>query len=985
VVLAAALVAALLAGVLVIWPASTLVAELLPVAQTHDSSPDAAINPSDSRAPAPDFVPSTSAQPSAQPNTQPNTQPNAQPSAQPNASARPFGGAAPSTLAALFFRSVLWSALAALGGGLVAWIAARGVLHGGVRWLSAPVLVAMLLPIALPPWLLFAGIWLSVGPGTAIGDFTARADAVGLVRQLTLAAALVAWSAAPTFAVLLACTRTRGGSSERLLLLDGASWRARLAAAWAQDRTALAMGVLATAAFLLAETTAYDLAFVATFGFELRTLDALGAPPQRVVGAALPAIALSAIVATAVWLLARRQRERDSRLLVPAVDTPLDPTTYAHRARHQTPRGSIERRSLILSIGSAGIAIIFVAGPIALFARAAFAAPRAGDFLALHGRALVGALVVALAASLLVAALAIALRVVLAEPPRSIVRRVALAGSALVALASLVPGTVTALAFEAGYNRVGTAFVYDTPLVLVLALATRALVVGAVVALILDAREPRSRRALRALDGPSPRARFAALRPDLALAAGATIPLAFAWSLGELTASGRLVPPGFAWLATDILNAIHYQRPETVLLGASVLIVAGLAAIAGVAAVARAWRGAPVRRVVRVSSAALGFSAVILTCAISMGCERRPPRGADDPIASADAPTLAGREGGAPGEFDAPVVARGLDVAFTFGGTGRGRGQFNGPRVLAHCANTGAFFVIDKDARVQRFDASGAFLNEWTMPAFSTGKPVGATVAPDGLFVVADTHEHRIAAFTPLGELQWTVGSYGQAEGEFIYPTDVAFAPDGRMFVAEYGSNDRIQVFDRERRFVRAFGRSGSGPGEFLRPQALAYDAARDELYVVDVGNHRIQVFTGTGVFVRTFGRTGTAEGEFAYPFAIVLEVDGRPVASVDAGQSPTSNASARRTIVVAEHGNHRVQRLDAISGEVLGVVGGLGTSGGRLKYPWALESAVAGASGEPRFAVCDHGNFRIVVFAFRNGLETRSPEAKNSKSEATE
>ena len=331
------------------------------------------------------------------------------------------------------------------------------------------------------------------------------------------------------------------------------------------------------------------------------------------------------------------------------------------------------------------------------------------------------------------------------------------------------------------------------------------------------------------------------------------------------------------------------------------------------------------------------------------------------------------------------MVARGLDVAFTFGGTGRGRGQFNGPRVLAHCANTGTFFVIDKDARVQRFDASGAFLNEWTMPAFSTGKPVGASIAPDGLFVVADTHEHRIAAFTPLGELQWTVGSYGQAEGEFIYPTDVAFAPDGCMFVAEYGSNDRIQVFDRERRFVRAFGRSGSGPGEFLRPQALAYDAARDELYVVDVGNHRIQVFTGTGVFVRTFGRTGTAEGEFAYPFAIVLEIDGRPVASVDAGQSPTSDAGARRTIVVAEHGNHRVQRLDAISGEVLGVVGGLGTSGGRLKYPWALESAGAGASGEPRFAVCDHGNFRIVVFAFRNGLETRSPEAKNSKSEATE
>ena len=55
-----------------------------------------------------------------------------------------------------------------------------------------------------------------------------------------------------------------------------------------------------------------------------------------------------------------------------------------------------------------------------------------------------------------------------------------------------------------------------------------------------------------------------ALQPAIASAASAT--LAFAWSLSELTASGRVVPPGLAWIATDILNAIHYQRPDTVIL-----------------------------------------------------------------------------------------------------------------------------------------------------------------------------------------------------------------------------------------------------------------------------------------------------------------------------------------------------------------------------------------------------------------------------------
>jgi hypothetical protein len=70
-----------------------------------------------------------------------------------------------------------------------------------------------------------------------------------------------------------------------------------------------------------------------------------------------------------------------------------------------------------------------------------------------------------------------------------------------------------------------------------------------------------------------------------------------------------------------------------------------------------------------------------------------------------------------------------------------------------------------------------------------------------------------------------------------------------------------------------------------------------------------------------------------------------------------------RRTIVVLEHSNHRLQELDAVSGESHGVAGGLGREAGRLKYPWAIAPAGPGSDGSQRFAVCEQGNSRIVFF----------------------
>ena len=77
--------------------------------------------------------------------------------------------------------------------------------------------------------------------------------------------------------------------------------------------------------------------------------------------------------------------------------------------------------------------------------------------------------------------------------------------------------------------------------------------------------------------------------------------------------------------------------------------------------------------------------------------------------------------------------------------------------------------------------------------------------AANGDIYVADTHYHRVLIFSAAGEPIGSFGSFGQGDGEFIYPTDIAFSGDGRIFVSEYGGNDRISAFTEDGEFLFSF------------------------------------------------------------------------------------------------------------------------------------------------------------------------------------
>lgn len=351
---------------------------------------------------------------------------------------------------------------------------------------------------------------------------------------------------------------------------------------------------------------------------------------------------------------------------------------------------------------------------------------------------------------------------------------------------------------------------------------------------------------------------------------------------------------------------------------------------------------------------------------------------------------MVGGCGGKAGPYDATNVERHDRIERSFGETGLSPGQFAYPRCMDSDGRD--LWVIDKVARVQRIDASsGQSVVSWRMPEWEKGKPTGVTVwTPSGqnddeYVFVADTHYHRVMVYrvgAPSGdrarapELVTTFGEYGEAPGQFIYPTDIAVEPteDGRgvarLWVSEYGGNDRISVFvpaaserievttgDGRGAVSTAWhcertlgGRSDGEPGaealSFSRPQSLALDLPRKRLVITDACNHRLIVTDLDGAVQRTIGsmgEVGEEPGRFSYPYGLELLDDG--------------------SVLVSEFGNCRVQRIDPGTGACLGVYGGRGRGLKYLAMPWA----VASIGGEAY--VLDSGHDRVAVYELPRGV----------------
>lgn len=281
------------------------------------------------------------------------------------------------------------------------------------------------------------------------------------------------------------------------------------------------------------------------------------------------------------------------------------------------------------------------------------------------------------------------------------------------------------------------------------------------------------------------------------------------------------------------------------------------------------------------------------------------------------------------------------------GSIGVGPGRFQKPRAITIDAED-RLYVVDMTGRIQVLSTDGEPLAQWRTPDIYQGKPTGLSIAPSGNLWVADTHYHRILEYTPTGELladRTLGGTQGIGPGEFGLVTDIVSDSQNRRFVSEYGTFDRIQVFDTEGNFMMQWGETGETPGQFTRPQCMAVDQ-QDRIWVADACNHRIQVFEvndSEAKLVDHWGVEGREPGQLRYPYGILLVKDDR--------------------VLVTEYGNHRVQLLTR-SGEPIEAWGLAGRGPGQLDQPWATA-----IDSQGRCFVLDSYNHRIQRFTMSGVL----------------
>lgn len=166
------------------------------------------------------------------------------------------------------------------------------------------------------------------------------------------------------------------------------------------------------------------------------------------------------------------------------------------------------------------------------------------------------------------------------------------------------------------------------------------------------------------------------------------------------------------------------------------------------------------------------------------------------------------------------------------------------------------------------FDATGKFLRTLAAGIFTI--PHGLRVDADDNIWVTDTGAHFVLKMSPKGRILMVLGIKGNA-GEwhhaghircFNEPNDLAFGPDGEIYVTQgHGKGEsRVLKFDPDGNFVGTWGGEGKGPGQFNVPHSIVIDG-KGQLHIADRSNQRIQVFDGDGKYVRESSHPGTPCG----------------------------------------------------------------------------------------------------------------------------
>ena len=223
---------------------------------------------------------------------------------------------------------------------------------------------------------------------------------------------------------------------------------------------------------------------------------------------------------------------------------------------------------------------------------------------------------------------------------------------------------------------------------------------------------------------------------------------------------------------------------------------------------------------------------------------------------------------------------------------------------------------------VIQFDRSGKMLQAWNRDTFPVISSHGLRVGPDGNIWCVDVQGHVVFKLSPEGRVLMVLGNRqgvpgaGDSHG-FYQPTNVAFRPNGNVYVSDGYVNSRVVELTPQGDYLRQWGKKGSADGEFNLVHDVVVDS-KARVYVADRTNERIQIFDENGKFLGKWTDIGAPWGLAYMP--------------------------KEECIYMCDGKYNRILKLN-MEGQVVGVLSSYGKAPGKVDYAHSIAVDPADAS----------------------------------------
>ena len=179
------------------------------------------------------------------------------------------------------------------------------------------------------------------------------------------------------------------------------------------------------------------------------------------------------------------------------------------------------------------------------------------------------------------------------------------------------------------------------------------------------------------------------------------------------------------------------------------------------------------------------------------------------------------------------------------------RWEIGYPSSVAMDSN-GAIYVLQRGEKadpVLVLNREGRIVRSWGKGMFKI--PHSIRIDAQGNIWTVDSSSSMVMKFTPEGNklMEIAVGEQPAGRGATNGTTDIAFGPQGSLFISDGYGNARVLEYTARGERVRQWGSAGTGPGQFRQPHGIAID---DDgvVYVADRLNGRLQRFDLKGKYL---------------------------------------------------------------------------------------------------------------------------------------